>query len=105
MNDGCTTLGQIELGWDCTSEPSVCLPICKDGILKGQETCDDGLLTNSGCKDDCSGILDGYVCTSEIPMKCSTICGDGVLVTVDEECDDGNLNKYDGCSEECKNEF
>ena len=33
--------------------------------------------------------------------SCVTKCGDGIL-TVDEDCDDGNPNDGDGCSSSCK---
>ena len=41
--DGCDSSGKVEKGWICKDEPSICTPICADGILKGSEVCDDGL--------------------------------------------------------------
>ena len=33
--------------------------------------------------------------------KCSSKCGDGILVSAHEECDDNNTDNYDGCSSTC----
>ncbi len=30
-------------------------------------------------------------------MTCSPICGDGIVLVVDEVCDDGNVENGDGC--------
>jgi len=49
--DGCSDTCTEETGWDCINEPSVCTPICPDGLLKGSETCDDN---NSDTTDGCS---------------------------------------------------
>jgi cysteine-rich repeat protein len=29
------------------------------------------------------------------------VCGDGIIVSPNEECDDGNAFSYDGCSNKC----
>ena len=39
-----------------------------------------------------------------MPSVCSVICGDGLLVSGHEECDDGNIVSEDGCSSSCKSE-
>ena len=36
-----------------------------------------------------------------IDGKCFSVCGDGILYSEKEECDDGNLNDNDGCTN-CK---
>ena len=33
--------------------------------------------------------------------KCSALCGDGILIVSQEECDDNNTDNYDGCSSTC----
>jgi cysteine-rich repeat protein len=38
----------------------------------------------------------------EAEKKCISVCGDGILISNEEECDDGNLDSYDGCSNHCK---
>ena len=56
------------------------------------------LIDNDGCSN---GVIDpGYSC-SEDPPLCSR-CGDGVLLKSVEMCDDGNLDDFDGCSQNCE---
>jgi fibro-slime domain-containing protein len=69
---------------------STCTSHCGDGIVAGQEECDDG--DNPGgygqCQADCTR---------------GPRCGDGVLqASAGEECDDGNLNDSDICSSLCE---
>ncbi len=62
---------------------------CGDGIVNGNETCDDGADngTYGHCKSDCSGI--------------GPHCGDGI-VNGDETCDDGADNgTYNHCKSDC----
>ncbi len=66
-----------------TTSPSV----CGDGIVEGDEECDDGNLEDY---DDCTN-------------ECrSPVCGDGIIYKGVEECDDGNDNDEDSCTSECK---
>jgi len=85
-----------ELG-EC-APTSQCRP-CGNGVLDGDEECDDG---NVGDGDGCSAaclIESGYTCIGE-PSECIDTCGNGV-VEVYEECDDGNTSNGDGCSSSC----
>jgi cysteine-rich repeat protein len=57
--DGCSSSCQVETGWQCTGEPSVCETDCGDGIVAGTELCDDGNQEdgdgcNSSCEIECS---------------------------------------------------
>lgn len=53
--DGCDANCQQEAGWDCTGEPSVCVPICGDHLVVGSEECDDGnLVSGDGCSSSCT---------------------------------------------------
>ncbi len=63
--------------------------ICGNGILEGNEVCDDG---NNVDGDGCSAN-----CLSD------ESCGNG-LVELNEECDDGNNNNGDGCDSTCNYE-
>lgn len=45
---------------------------------------------------------EGYALQSD--HTCQTVCGDGIFMAVNEECDDGNNNNNDGCSSICKPE-
>jgi cysteine-rich repeat protein len=66
---------------------------CGDGVLSGNEQCDDGNTTSG---DGCSS-----VCMKETPNT----CGNGVVeVDKGEQCDDGNMADGDGCSSTCQNE-
>jgi len=40
-----------------------------------------------------------------VQSYCEPICGDGHLVSPWEQCDDGNTERHDGCSDECDVEF
>jgi cysteine-rich repeat protein len=100
--DGCDASCQIEIGWGCSGQPSACTPICGDGLILGDETCDDGDLTpGDGCNGACR-IEAGYNCAGE-PSHCASICGDG-LVVGSETCDDGELQPGDGCDDVCRTE-
>jgi cysteine-rich repeat protein len=103
--DGCSSNCQIEYGYSCMDElvngpsPSLCFPICGDGLINGDEECDDNNTNNwDGCTSNCKFQV-GYNCSEE-PSLCSPICGDERIVG-DEECDDGNTINGDGCSSEC----
>lgn len=67
--------------------------VCGDGIVGGEEQCDDGLAGNSNttpnaCRKDCK----------------DPVCHDGVTDNqFNEQCDDGNTNNTDCCVGECVN--
>jgi fibro-slime domain-containing protein len=71
---------------------SVCNSTCGDGVVAGDEVCDDGVNDGKygGCTSTC---LHG------------PFCGDGILqADAGEQCDDGfNLTPYGGCAPGCKN--
>lgn len=69
------------VGDDCQCGGTFCG--CGNGIVEGDEECDDGNTANTdGCTTGC------------------TICGNGVT-TSPEACDDGNLVAGDGCASDC----
>ena len=70
------------------SSPTVCTPVCGDGILTLGEQCDDGV--NAGGYGKCGP---GCMLTE--------YCGDG-KVEADEDCDDGNRVDNDGCNNACR---
>lgn len=61
-------------------------PVCGDGVVEGDEECDDG---NDVDADEC---LNSCVVAA---------CGDGVLQEGVEECDDGNDIDTDSCLTSC----
>ena len=70
--------------------------VCGDGMIIGNETCDDG---NYWAYDGCRGcqVECGWDCSGG---ECAGICGDGMRKGA-EECDDGNTESGDGCSRYC----
>ncbi|HJL14071.1 MAG TPA: MopE-related protein [Sandaracinaceae bacterium LLY-WYZ-13_1] len=90
--DGCSATCEIEFGWTCSGEPSVCERdtevLCGDGTVDEGEECDPGELTGD-CDEDCT----------------FAVCGDGTLnPRRGETCDDGNTEDGDGCSSMCMEE-
>lgn len=71
---------QSELRWTCIAGG------CGDGIVSGDEKCDDGnLLNGDGCNAKCG------------------LCGDGIVDhDMGEECDDGNDDDGDSCTIQCR---
>ncbi|CAD8085132.1 unnamed protein product [Paramecium primaurelia] len=100
----------------------ICHEQCNNQIITFNELCDDGNLEpydgcfncNYSCDEQCEICTKGlclkcYDLGWEINQenkKCTTICGDQ-LIAGDEQCDDGNEIKYDGCYQcqyQCQNE-
>lgn len=72
--DGCTDSCVVESGWECTGEPSLCVPpgVCGDGQLNAGEECDDG---DANGADGCSGtclVESGWECAGE-PSACEEV--------------------------------
>lgn len=98
--DGCSAACQVETGWSCSGAPSLCAPVCGDGLAVGLEQCDDGnTAAGDGCSPTCT-VEPGYSCIIGNPWTCVPVCGDGLVVGA-EGCDDGNLANDDGCSSAC----
>ncbi|MCA9577157.1 MAG: DUF4215 domain-containing protein [Myxococcales bacterium] len=123
--DGCGTDCRLELGWQCVQRigGTICNR-CGDGMLQGEEVCDNGArctndnsvctvgdvngcggvptncqpVSGDGCNDQCR-LETNYRCTSDVPAQCF-LCGDGQLDPT-EVCDDGNNMNGDGCNATC----
>ncbi|MCA9675862.1 MAG: DUF4215 domain-containing protein, partial [Myxococcales bacterium] len=99
--DGCSATCQVEPGWACALEPSVCAEACGDGRVVGVEGCDD---RNQDRGDGCARcqVEPGWACDGE-PSVCvrSAYCGDGA-VDPGERCDDGDDRSEDGCDATCE---
>ncbi|MFO0548212.1 MAG: DUF4215 domain-containing protein [Polyangiaceae bacterium] len=83
---GSTNGGFGQGGFDPTGGAGGALPVCGNGVVEGNEPCDDGNTSNG---DDClSGCALPY-------------CGDGFLHQGVEDCDDGNTQSGDTCPADC----
>ncbi|MCO4745935.1 MAG: DUF4215 domain-containing protein [Proteobacteria bacterium] len=83
-----------------SGDGQTCAAICGDGLVLGDEACDDAdTAPGDGCDADCA-VEPGWVCVGE-PSDCAETCGDGVLDD-GEGCDDGNTDVDDGCDATCQ---
>eukprot|EP00931_Biecheleriopsis_adriatica_P040733 TRINITY_DN23337_c0_g1_i1.p1 TRINITY_DN23337_c0_g1~~TRINITY_DN23337_c0_g1_i1.p1 ORF type:complete len:4853 (-),score=966.29 TRINITY_DN23337_c0_g1_i1:13-14571(-) len=119
--DGCSASCQVERGFTCTGGGlmafDTCWPICGDGLRLDRqfsatlaasklEECDVGSMPARGCNAATCEVLYGWSCSRQGMASdtevCEPICGDGHVVSPNEECDDNNLVAGDGCSPDCK---
>ena len=91
-SEDCSDGQECKDGFCVTPAPVEPEEYCGDGIVNGEETCDDGKDANDGhyggCNEDCT--LAAY-------------CGDGI-VNGEEACDkgtDANIGGYNGCKADC----
>ena len=77
IGDGCSSGCAVEVGWNCDDqEPTNCQPICGDGLVRGDEECDDRSQCDNG--DPCS--IGGAPCADALPCVpadgdgCSSVC-------------------------------
>ncbi len=78
------------MGNTCPDAPA---SVCGNGLIEGDEACDDGnLMEGDGCSSLCR--------PSTPPAPVTPVCGDGV-VSGAEACDDGNNYDGDGCDSNC----
>jgi cysteine-rich repeat protein len=62
-------------------------PVCGDGVVEGDEACDQGAAN-----------ADGAACTSACALA---TCGDGLVHLGVEQCDDGDADDNDACLTTC----
>jgi len=89
-NDGCSSI--------CKDE------ICGDNIKQTIEECDLGNNNGKPCSPAYGGICTYCSNTCEEITLTDGYCGDGILQSQYEECDDHNLINGDGCSSTCDKE-
>ena len=104
---------------DACSNACTLVTGCGDGVVCGSEQCDDGNTTScDGCSATCTtetglrcgdGVVNaacGEECDPPVAGRCDAqcqhipYCGDG-HVDPGEQCDDGNTNDCDACSNNC----
>ncbi len=107
-------------GDSCDSDCS--LPGCGNGVVEGDEECDEGGVDTKNCDSDCTSphCGDGHVnqvagercddgnqsntdaCPDGENGSCQpAVCGDGFVWSGHEQCDDGNSANDDDCTTEC----
>ena len=107
---GFGSTGKLACTPNCTYDTSSCsAPVtCGNGKIDADEECDGTLLNNKTCATVLNNVhaIGTLKCSSTCvldPSGCSIepYCGDGKL-QAGEECDDGNANNNDRCSNSCK---
>ncbi len=87
--DGCNAACQVENGWICTGEPSVCNPSCGNSTWDPGEECDGADLNGATCVS--LGFAGGTLaclsnCTFDAGACLDAVCGNGTKES-SEECD------------------
>src|SRR5262249_44687221 len=76
----------IQSAYFCSGQPALCVAsVFGDGILARNEQCDDHNRANGeGCSSTCT-VESGWACPPG--TACLPVCGDGIVVTPQEQCD------------------
>ncbi len=102
-SDGCSATCTVGTSWACSGRPrSTCTPICGDSMVLGGEVCDDGdTVTETECDYGMATcMLCDATCATVLNLT-GNVCGDGVLSSGNEMCDDGNTNSCGTCNPTC----
>ncbi len=110
--DGCDSDCNVEPGFECMDDPSVCVPVCGDGAIVGMETCDDGNdVSGDGCSSTCR-VEPPFFCTGEPSVCvlcrndadcsaptpfCDPVSSECVECTTAAQCNDSNVCTADAC--------
>jgi cysteine-rich repeat protein len=82
-----------------TVTTTIAVSICNNGIPDSGEVCDDGAGNNTGAY---SSTTAGRRCSADC-RSFGPYCGDGILMPLySEQCDDGNTNNGDFCTDHCQ---
>ncbi len=104
--DGCDSSCQVEAGWQCAEEPSVCVYLCGNGTLDPGEECEGADLNGASCATVPGGFTGGTLaCGGSCQFNTTGCilpgCGNGE-VGPGEDCDDGNSSNEDDCLNNCQ---
>ena len=90
----------FSLGYECNPQ-TICGSSVDCGTCTLPEVCEVDTCVAPECtSNDLSNCEAGEVCVSGVCQ----LCGNGIWVIDNEECDDGNTNDGDGCSSSCEQE-
>ena len=102
--DGCSVVCQVENGWSCSGEPSVCAPVCGDGQKRGSEQCDAGAgngTTVCGCQNTCTYASASVSCAAATACTNAMSCdGVGSCTPVTNK-NDGTVCTLDNATAAC----
>ncbi len=113
--DGCDASCIPEAGYSCVGTvPTVCTPVCGDGVVVAGENCDGADVSGHTCETLGLGIGDvtcGTDCLFDTSGCSASLCGNGALDTM-EQCEGADLGGsscfdlgYDegtlGCTDQC----
>lgn len=95
---------------DCDETKNVCRPLCGNGRVDAGESCDDG---NADDRDSCNNrcqvrcrpgttCADSQACPQNGICPVPGVCGDGAVNGPSEQCDDGNADDSDNCTNACR---
>ncbi|MEW5849789.1 MAG: MopE-related protein [Myxococcota bacterium] len=109
--DGCSFRCQVEPGFTCTGQPSVCTGACadvdRDGFgdaVCGGGDCDDGdARIFPGAPDPCGDTIDQDCDGVDLACPCQDVDRDGFgeLACGGGDCDDNNAQRFPGAPEVC----
>ncbi len=100
--DGCSATCQVEPGWICEGDPSVCQSSCGNGVLDQGEDCDGDDLGPASCAS--LGYQPGQLacqqdCTFDTSGCGAPLCGNETIDS-GEECDEGGRDTAT-CDADC----
>lgn len=106
--DGCSNICEVELGYTCTGEPSVCVlsdQVCNNGVVEGTEVCDPSGSILSSCDTGLQGLCayGDQICDAgcgssscqQTVFPSAEIC-DGLDNSCDGAVDEGIDTDFDG---------
>ena len=91
--------------WGCSYGKCNTYPVCGNGYKEYGEECDRGTNNGAVCNPQYSSSCDYCSTSCRLIMVYGSYCGDGVVYSLYENCDDQNNQNDDGCSSTCQTEI